>query len=321
MRPYSSVAVRTACASWSASVTSQATARASGSSSASAWIRSSRRAVSTTRAPAAAAARAVAAPIPDDAPVTSTTAFSMSTRHLPSSRDADAPAESARGPGSRRPRLGHRPTSDPSLAPGLDPFGLHGQVAVGEAAVEPSHHRPHGPGLLHHQRHARAAGAESFEPVPSGGADARSGGHPGERAARLELGHHVLGRRDPGLVDTGPGTDGERPVVETSHRGHRRRPLRPPLDVLQDRPDALDRGLRVDFPALLPRAILLLPGRSPTAPAGNAPAPDCTSVPVTRTASAWPSPAKVASSLEATGTAACAELPGGDAAAERPEWS
>lgn len=117
------------------------------------------------------------------------------------------------------------------------PLRLGGQKAISEAPVEPPHHHAHGPGLFHRQRHARVASAETIEQMPSGGADARGGSHPGERAAGLELGYHVVGRRDPGLLHPDPGPDGERPVVQTSHRGDRRRPLRPPLDFAQHIPD------------------------------------------------------------------------------------
>jgi hypothetical protein len=64
--------------------------------------------------------------------------------------------------------------------------------------------------------------------------------------------------RDPGLLRPNPGPDGERPVIEASHRGDRRRPLRPPRDLAQHLPDPLDRGLDVDPRALLHRTTLLL---------------------------------------------------------------
>src|SRR3954447_13714322 len=71
---------------------------------------------------------------------------------------------------------------------------------------------------------------------PSGGADARAGDHPGERPTRLELCHHVLGWGNPGLLQPDPRPDGERPVVQASNRGHRRRPLWPQLDLAQHPP-------------------------------------------------------------------------------------
>jgi hypothetical protein len=67
--------------------------------------------------------------------------------------------------------------------------------------------------------------------VAIGGTHTRAGGHPGERAARLQLGRHVLGRGDPGLLHLNPEPDGERPpsrrwieVSVGSHSGHRSAP-------------------------------------------------------------------------------------------------
>jgi hypothetical protein len=45
-------------------------------------------------------------------------------------------------------------------------------------------------------------------------------------------------------------------LVQASNRGHRRRPLRPPLDLAQHLPHLPDRRLDVDRGALLHRAIL-----------------------------------------------------------------
>ena len=56
----------------------------------------------------------------------------------------------------------------------------------------------------------------------------------------------------------GPGTRRRAAVVQASNRGHRRRPLRPQLDLAQHLPDPLDQGRDVDPAALLYRAILLL---------------------------------------------------------------
>jgi hypothetical protein len=89
-----------------------------------------------------------------------------------------------------------------------------------DAAVEPSHHGSYEPACSTN-RHARAAGAEF-------------------RAPRTRSGGCGLRRPD-------PGRDGERPLVERSHRGHRRRTLRPPLDLAPHCPDPLDRGLDVDL--------------------------------------------------------------------------
>ena len=55
------------------------------------------------------------------------------------------------------------------------------------------------------------------------------------------------------LLHPDPGSDGERPVVQASNRGHCRRPLRPQLDLAQHLPDPLDRVLDVEPGALLHR--------------------------------------------------------------------
>lgn len=137
-----------------------------------------------------------------------------------------------------RGRLAHGPTSRLSIAPGLDPLGLGGQVAIGAAAVEPSQHPARGPGLLHRQRHPRAAGTEVLEYAPSGGTDAWGGAYPGARAARL--GHHVLGRgmrgcstRTPEPTASGPSSRRRTEVTVGAHSGPARpraaspRPARP----------------------------------------------------------------------------------------------
>src|ERR1700722_7168745 len=82
-RPNLSTVARTASATWPASVTSHPTARASPRSVASWRMRSCRRAASTTPAPARDAAWAGAAPMPEDAPVTSTTELLRSMRPSP----------------------------------------------------------------------------------------------------------------------------------------------------------------------------------------------------------------------------------------------
>src|SRR5919202_1435846 len=77
IRPYASIVLSTSRSTSVRAVTSVGTARARPPcrtiSSASAWIRSARRAASTTAAPWRASSRAVAAPIPLEAPVTTAT--------------------------------------------------------------------------------------------------------------------------------------------------------------------------------------------------------------------------------------------------------
>ncbi len=80
----------------------------------------------------------------------------------------------------------------------------------------------------------------------------------GSLGPHVELCHHVLGLGDPGLLHPDPGPDGERPIVQASKRGHRRRPLWLQLHLAQHLPDPLDRGLDIDPGALLHRAIRLL---------------------------------------------------------------
>ena len=82
MRPKASRVAVTRRSRAPGAVTSVGTASAPGSSPASSSKRSARRAASTTRAPECASRRAVAAPMPDDAPVTMQTASAISMTPL-----------------------------------------------------------------------------------------------------------------------------------------------------------------------------------------------------------------------------------------------
>src|SRR5437868_3258314 len=222
IRPYASIVLATSRSTSARSVTSVGTARARPPcrtiSSASAWIRSARRAASTMAAPWRASSRAVAAPIPLDAPVTTAT--------LPRSSRPRAMCPS-------HPEHAVARRADGSIEAGRDGQAQRGARVGGvEDAVVPQARRavvgaalnlvllqrgPHKLVLLR-GRHLRAACAQVIEPhlqehrgrlLPAHHRDARVGPHPQEAWVVGAAAHGVVARAERAADDDG----------ELGHRG------------------------------------------------------------------------------------------------------
>src|SRR5919201_3192681 len=216
IRPYASIVLSTSRSTSARSLTSVGTARARPPcrtiSSASAWIRSARRAASTTAAPWRASSRAVAAPIPLDAPVTTATlprisrprAICLSHPEHAVARRADGSIEAGRdGQAQRGTCVGG---IEDAVVP-------QARCAVVGAALNLVllQRGPHKLFLLR-RRHVRAACAQVIQPhlqehrgslLAAHHRDARVGPHPQEARVVSAAAHRVVAGAERASDDDG----------------------------------------------------------------------------------------------------------------------